>query len=78
MIDTKRAQAGAAEREGEAGSPPSRKSNVGLDPRALRTQPEPKANTQPTEPLRHPFLMIFLTLFSLAYFIITIWYTIHI
>ena len=34
---------GGAEGEGEADSPLSRKSNVGLDPRTLRSWPEPKA-----------------------------------
>ena len=32
-----------AEREEEAGFPPSREPNVGLDPRTLGSCPEPKA-----------------------------------
>jgi len=36
-------QAGG-EGEGEAGLPPSREPDVGLDPRTLRSWPEPKAD----------------------------------
>jgi len=43
-----------AEAEGEAGSPLSKEPDVGLDPRTPGPQPEPKADTQPTEPHRHP------------------------
>ena len=38
--------------EGEAGSPLSREPNVGLDPRTLGSQPEPKADASPTKPPR--------------------------
>ena len=41
-----RAQAGGvAEGEGEAGSPPSRELNMGLDSRTPGSWPEPKADT---------------------------------
>ena len=43
-------EGGAAEAEGETDCPLSRKPNTGLDPRTLRTWPEPKADAQPTEP----------------------------
>ena len=36
---------GVAEGEGEADSPLSRELNLGLDPRTLRSRPEPKADT---------------------------------
>ena len=48
-----RVQAGAAEEEREGGSPLSKESNVGLDSRTLGPQPEPKADTELTEPPRH-------------------------
>jgi len=41
--------------EGEAGSPPSREPDAGLDPKTPRSWPEPKADAQPTEPRRHPW-----------------------
>lgn len=37
--------------EGEVGSPWSKGTDMGLDPRTPRSQPEPKAGAQPTE---HP------------------------
>ena len=45
-----------AERETEkqAGSLLSREPNVRLEPRALRSSPEPKADAELTEPPRHP------------------------
>ena len=52
--ENKRAQAGGVaggEGEGETGSPLSREADMGLDPRTLGSQPEPKADTQP---LSHP------------------------
>ena len=47
MRETKEAggRGGVAEAEGEAGSPLSREPEVGLDPRALGSLPEPKADT---------------------------------
>lgn len=42
------------EAEGEAGSPKSREPDAALDPRTLRSQPELKADAQPTEPPRCP------------------------
>ena len=33
-----------SEAEGEAGSPPSKESDVGLNPRTLGSQPEPKTD----------------------------------
>ena len=43
--EQEKAQAGSeAEVEGEAGFPMSRDADVGLDPRTLRSQPEPKAD----------------------------------
>ena len=41
---------GVTEGEGEAGSPLHRMPNGGLDPRTPGSRPEPKADTQPTEP----------------------------
>ena len=38
---------GGAERDEEAGSPLSRELNVGLNPRTLRPQPEPKTDAPP-------------------------------
>jgi len=37
-------EGGGADGEGEADSPLSREPYVGLDPRTLRSQPEPKAD----------------------------------
>ena len=48
-----------AEGEGEAGSPLRREPNVGLDPRILRSWPEPKADAEPTEPPRYPRMIFF-------------------
>jgi len=41
---------GRAEGEGEAGFPLSREPDMGPDPRTPGPQPEPKADTQRTEP----------------------------
>ena len=49
--ERERVQAG-----GEADFPQSREHNVGLNPRALRRWPEPKADTQPVELPRHPLM----------------------
>ena len=43
---------GGAEGEGEAGSPLTRKPDVGLDPGALESGPEPKTDILLTEPPR--------------------------
>ena len=43
-----------ADREGEADSLLSKEPDKGLDPRTLRSRPEPKADTQPTELPKHP------------------------
>ena len=43
------------EEEGEAETTLSRDPNAGLNPRNWRSWPEPKADTQPTEPPRHHF-----------------------
>ena len=40
--------------KGDADFPLSREPDMGLDPRTLRSQPEPKADTLLTEPSRHP------------------------
>ena len=40
--------------EGQADSPPIRELHVGLNPRTLRSQPEPKAEAQPAEHPRRP------------------------
>ena len=45
-----------AEAEGEAGFPPSKEPDVGLDPRTLGSWPEPKAAAYPTEPPRRPWV----------------------
>ena len=51
LRERERAQAGGeAKGEGEADSPLSWEPNVGLDPRTWRSQPEPKADTQPSKP----------------------------
>lgn len=42
------------EGEGKADSPLSREPSVGLDSRTQGSRPEPKADTLPTEPPRHP------------------------
>lgn len=42
------------EGEGEAGSLWTREPQVRLHPRTLGSQPEPKADTHPTEPPRRP------------------------
>ena len=58
LRESERAQAGGpAEGEGEAGSPPSREPDVGLDPRTPRSPPQVKADAQPIEPPRHPWEM---------------------
>ena len=49
---------GAAEAEGEADSPPSRKPDAGLDLRTPGSRPEPKADAQP---LSHPRVPVLLT-----------------
>ena len=49
----------STEGEGEADSLLSREPDMGLDPRTLRSQPEPKADSQPTEPPRGPFESFF-------------------
>ena len=40
--------------QGEADSMLSREAHAGLDPRTLRSQPEPKADAQTTDPHRQP------------------------
>lgn len=45
-------QGGGAAGKGEAGSPPSKEPNVGLDPSTLGSRPELKAS--PSEPPRRP------------------------
>ena len=45
---------GVAEGEGDADSPLSRESDAGLHPSTRGSLPEPKAEAQLTEPLRHP------------------------
>ena len=44
------------EGEGEADSPLSREPDAGLEPRTPGLRLKPKADTQPIEPPRHPFL----------------------
>jgi len=51
---------GRAEGEGEAGFPLSREPDMGPDPRTPGPQPEPKADTQRTEPPGPPKIEIFL------------------
>ena len=55
MRDTRR-EAESRPREKQA---PCRELDVGLDPRTPGSQPEPKADAQPTEPLRHSYISIF-------------------
>ena len=47
---------GEREREAEEKQAPCREPNVGLDPRTLGSQPEPKADAQP---LSHPGVPVF-------------------
>ena len=55
MRESEKAQTGeAAEGEGEAGSPPSRELDAGLNPRTLGSCLEPKAAASPTEAPRCP------------------------
>ena len=59
MRESKRAQVGgAAEGEGEAGSPLSREPDPGLKPRTPESRHEPKADAYPTEPPRGPIVLI--------------------
>ena len=46
------------EAEGEAGSPRSMETEVGLSPRMLGSQPELKAGAQLTEPPKHPCFIV--------------------
>ena len=48
---------GAAEGEGEADGLLSREPDAGLDPRTLRSRPEPTADASPTEPPRRLILL---------------------
>ena len=49
--------------EGEAGSPLSKEPDVGFNPRTAWSQPEPKADAQPTEPSKyHPNELIFIAI----------------
>ena len=45
LFEKENEQWGGAEGERETDSPPSRKPDAGLDPRTLRSQPEPKSDT---------------------------------
>ena len=49
---------GKAEREEEVDSLLSRDSKLGLDSRTPRSWPEPKADTQQTEPSRRPVILV--------------------
>ena len=53
LFEKENAQAERAEGAGEAVSLPSSDSPRALDPMTPRSQPEPKADAQPTEPPRH-------------------------
>ena len=53
MSEKERAQAGERA-EGEAGSPPGKEPDMRLDPKTLRSRPEPKADAQPMDALRRP------------------------
>ena len=56
MSEREHKAGGVAEGEEEVGFSLSREPNVGLDPRILGSQPEPKADTKPIEPPRCPIL----------------------
>ena len=44
--------------EGKADSPLSRKPDAGLHLRTLGSRPEPKADAEPTEPPRSPYVYL--------------------
>ena len=51
---------GEGQKEREKQTPPlNREPHAGLNPRTLRSLPEPKADTQPTEPPRCPLAALF-------------------
>ena len=65
-----RGSKGEHKQEGEAGSSPSRDPDVGLDPRTLRSGPEPKADIQSPKPQVTNFCLKFTLSPNLDWFLL--------